>query len=72
MKFWTFVAKAMIIIGSLRLVMGFVVASLEGHEGAARRYLGSASSGEAIDQGLTVLAVGLFARFVLKRLNSES
>lgn len=72
MKFWKFVAGALIVIGGLRLAMGLLVASFDDYEAAARRYLGSASAGDAIDQGLILLVVGLFARFVVKRLNNKT
>lgn len=72
MKFWKFIAMAMIALGFLRAAMGFWVASFDDYEAAAMRYLGSASSGDAIDQGLILLVIGLFARFVLKRLSSKS
>lgn len=56
-------AWALITLGSLRVAIGFYVASLyddqAAYQAAASRYLGSAGSGEAIDQGLIAIGVGI-------------
>lgn len=51
-------AFLMIVFAVLRVTMGFIVASI-GTPEAAARYLGSRSSGGAIDQGLILLALGI-------------
>jgi hypothetical protein len=56
------VAWLALIFGTLRLGAGFFVASFDGAEAraaAAARYLGSATSGEAIDRGLAVFVFGV-------------
>ena len=65
------VAWLAFIFGALRVVMGFAFA---GNGAAAARYLGSGTTGEAIDQGLLtmVFAIGLgilseISRSVAKR-----
>jgi hypothetical protein len=45
--------------GAVRLAMGFLVASSGNHAALAPRYLGSSTSGEAIDQGIMVLVFGV-------------
>ena len=55
-------AWAMVIWGILRSAIGFYVASIEGEEQrifAAKRYLGSSSSREAIDNGVIMIAAGV-------------
>ena len=63
-------ASALILFGLLRIAMGYYVASgfpdQHDYEAASRRYLGSGTSGEAIDQGLTYLALGLAAAFLVR------
>jgi hypothetical protein len=56
------VAWLALIFGTLRVGAGFFVASFDGAEAraaAAARYLGSATSGEAIERGLAVLVFGV-------------
>lgn len=45
--------------GALRVASGLLVAQSENYEAIARRYLGSKTPGEAIDQGLMVLIFGI-------------
>ncbi len=56
-------AWALIIGGLLRAAMGFFIARYfverEAYEAATARYLGSTTSGEAIDQGLIAIAIGV-------------
>jgi hypothetical protein len=57
------IAWAMMGLGVLRVVMGFIVASTfedaAAFEAASRRYLGGSTSGEAIDKGLLYIATGI-------------
>lgn len=55
-------AWLLLIFGALRVGVGFFVAGIENAEDravAAARYLGSTTSGEAIDQGLMVALCGI-------------
>ncbi len=69
------IAWALVIFGSLRVGTGYYVASSfedpEAFAAASARYLGTRTSGEAIDQGLILIAVGvafgLLARIARKR-----
>ncbi len=45
--------------GALRMASGLLVARSENYEALARRYLGSKTPGEAIDQGVMVLIFGI-------------
>ena len=57
------IAWVLVVLGGLRVAMGLYVAnafvSQDAWEAANRRYLGSATSGEAINQGLIWIAVGV-------------
>lgn len=46
-------------VGALRMLMAFSIAQSEDYAVQARRYLGSKTPGEAIDQGLMVLLFGI-------------
>jgi hypothetical protein len=62
-KLGSIVAWLLVISGALRAGMGFYVAynfSGDANIAAAKRYLGTVNSGEAIDKGLTWLLVGVF------------
>lgn len=69
------IAWAMVVLGGLRVGIGFYVAKTftdpEAYAAATARYIGSKTSGEAIDQGLVWIAVGiafgLLARIAGKR-----
>lgn len=72
-----------VVLGSFRIGMGFFVASFyddpEQYTFAVKRYLGSvSSSGEAINQGIYVIVIGIalgvltdISSSVSKRRNSE-
>lgn len=51
------VAYLMVVLGALRVLMGVMVASTGDVESA--RYLGSATTGEAIDRGLIAIGLGI-------------
>ena len=71
---------ALVILGSLRVAMGAYVATAfvepEAYEAATARYMGSGTTGDAIDQGLIMIAVGvafsLLARIASKRARATS
>lgn len=52
------VAWLAVLFGVLRAGMGFGIASSDNYQALAARYLGS-STGEAINQGLVILVVGI-------------
>ncbi|KUJ79952.1 hypothetical protein [Ruegeria profundi] len=61
-KLGSFIAWALIALGGLRTAMGFYVAfafTAEQNTAAAKRYLARASSGEAINDGMIMLVVGV-------------
>lgn len=63
------VAWLALVLGVLRAAMGFFVASLDdpaSRAEAASRYLGSATSGEAIDHGIKVFLFGLVLGILVK------
>lgn len=53
------VAWLALVLGVLRAAAGFGVGMSENYEALAARYLGSTTPGEAIDQGLMLLAFGI-------------
>ena len=58
----TFVAWAMVLLGLMRTFMGLYVAvNFEGAELAAatRRYIGSGTTGEAMDNGIMIFIAGI-------------
>ena len=59
----TWIYRIILILGVLRLSLGFYVAlAFETHEGmiaASKRYLGTSTSGEAIDQGIYMIIAGV-------------
>ena len=64
LKLGRFISWALIILGSARAFVGFYVAYFfedpAAYEWATARYLGSSTSGEAIDRGLIMIALGVF------------
>ncbi len=57
------------VLGALRTATGLFVASFDdpaSRAAAASRYLGSATSGEAIDQGIKVFLFGLVLGILVK------
>jgi hypothetical protein len=63
------IAWLALVLGVLRAAMGLFVASLDdptSRAAAASRYLGSATSGEAIDQGIMVFLFGLVLGILVK------
>lgn len=63
------VAWLALIIGVLRVSMGIFVANFDdpaSRAAAASRYLGSATGGEAIDQGIKVFLFGLVLGILVK------
>ncbi|MCV2882624.1 hypothetical protein [Actibacterium sp. XHP0104] len=74
------IAWALIILGALRVAMGTYVATqfieFEAYEAATKRYLGSGTSGDAIDKGLMFIAAGvafgLLARCASQRGNASN
>ncbi|MBY5973680.1 hypothetical protein KUV28_15080 [Ferrimonas balearica] len=63
------VAWLALALGVLRTAMGFFVASIDdpaSRTAAASRYLGSATSGEAIDQGIKIFVFGLALGILVK------
>jgi len=68
-------AWGLLIFGTFRLGAGFFVASADDPEvraSMAARYLGSASSGEAIDQGALVIVVAIAFGILVKIARSLS
>lgn len=68
-------AYVLLVLGCLKVSLGFFGASMENHRAFARRYLGTETTGEAIDEGLytIVVAVGFgIAWELLKRLREIS
>ena len=58
----SFVAWALVVLGSIRVLFGLLIAfgtSAADKAVAERNILGSATSGEAIDQGLIALVAGV-------------
>ncbi len=59
----TFIAWALLTLGSLRVAMGLIVATTfdtpESMHAASLRYLATSNSGEAIDKGLWTLMAGV-------------
>ena len=59
----TWISRIALILGILRLSLGFFVAfafdTREGMIAASKRYLGTSTSGEAIDQGMYMIIVGV-------------
>ena len=56
------VAWVAVVVGLLRIAMGFFVATAftgEDYIAASRRYLGSSTSGEAIDEGIVLFVIGI-------------
>ena len=62
-KLGRFAAWIMLLLGSSRLIMGFLVAwqfdDVESRAAATRRYIGSGTSGEAIEQGFIVILIAI-------------
>lgn len=56
-------AWALLLIGAMRVGVGFFVATAFSdpatYAAATRRYIGSGTTGDAIDQGLVVFAAGI-------------
>jgi hypothetical protein len=69
LRLGSIIAWLALIFGALRLGAGLYVASVDDPEaraGLAARYLGSASSSEAIDQGLMVTVFGVVLGILVK------
>jgi hypothetical protein len=69
LTFGNFIARLAMIFGGLRVAMGFIVASVDdpaSRAAAASRYLGSATGGEAIDQGIMTFLFGLVLGILVK------
>ena len=69
-------AWVLLLLGAARAGIGFLIASIPDqatYEAATRRYIGSGTTGEAIDQGLLWVAagivVGLLARIAARQPN---
>lgn len=63
------VARLALVLGLLRAGMGLFVALIDdpaSRAAAASRYLGSVTSGEAIDQGIKVFLFGLVLGILVK------
>jgi len=63
------VAWLALLLGVIRIAVGLLVASQDdpvARAAAASRYLGSATSGEAIDQGIMVFLFGLVLGILVK------
>lgn len=69
-KLGAIVAWILVVYGVLRFSVGFYVAyffvSDEDYVWATKRYIGTASSGEAMDQGVLVFVVGLVIGLIVK------
>ncbi|WP_333815807.1 hypothetical protein [Tabrizicola sp.] len=75
LKLGGIVAWLALIMGVLRAAIGSFVASIDdpaSRAAAASRYLGSATSGEAIDQGIKVFLFGLVLGILVKIARSLS
>ncbi|HWJ89037.1 MAG TPA: hypothetical protein VNS12_13290 [Pelagibacterium sp.] len=69
LRLGSLIAWLALILGTLRVGIGFFVASIDDAESRAAmasRYLGSASSGEAIDQGLVAVVFGVVLGILVK------
>lgn len=69
------VASLAMVLGVLRAAIGFFVASIDdpaSRAAAASRYLGSATSGEAIDDGIKIFLFGLVLGILVKIARSLS
>jgi len=74
------IAWALVVVGGLRVAMGAYIAAAfveqEAYEAATARYIGSGTTGDAIDQGLIMIAVGvafaLLIRIASKRARATS
>ncbi len=53
------IAYLLLVAGSLRLLLGVIGASSVDHQAFARRYLGTTTTGEAIDGSLKLIAIGI-------------
>jgi hypothetical protein len=69
------VAWVIIVFGLFRAATGFFIASRfsgEDYAFATKRYLGSTTTGEAIDQGLVIFVVGLVIGLLAKIANKNT
>lgn len=74
------IAHLMFWLATLRVATGFLVAfsteTMDDNRLAARRYLGAATSGEAIDEGMTsillAVALGVLCEISSKRKKPEA
>ncbi|WP_171239700.1 hypothetical protein [Ruegeria sp. HKCCA5491] len=64
------VAWLAVLLGCLRIAMGLFVASqfpgAEENLAASKRYLATTNSGDAIDQGIVILVVGVVIGFLVR------
>lgn len=61
-KIGSVLAWILVVFGLMRVAMGLVIAfgtNADNYAAATKRYLGSTSSGEAIDRGAMVLVAGV-------------
>lgn len=58
-KAGSIIAWLLVVAGLMRVVMGFIIASSDNYVAATKRYLGSGTTGEAIDKGFMWLVVGV-------------
>ena len=69
------ISKLAMIMGAIRFCVGFWIASMEDPETrafATARYLGSGTSGDAIDQGIYVFLFGLILGLLAKIAKSTA
>ncbi len=69
LKLGAILAWILVFVGGLRTAMGFYVGfafTAEQNTFAARRYLGTVNSGEAINQGMIFLVVGVVLGVLVK------
>ncbi|MEK1890738.1 MAG: hypothetical protein AAAB35_24880 [Phyllobacterium sp.] len=57
-KLGRIIAWLLVILGGIRASLGFVIA-FGGNQAMAQRYLGSGTTGEAIDKGLLFILLGV-------------
>ena len=66
----TWISRIALILGILRLSLGFFVAfafdTREGMIAASKRYLGTSTSGEAIDRGMYMIIAGVVIGLLAK------
>ncbi|MEP3671586.1 MAG: hypothetical protein ABJM86_01415 [Hyphomicrobiales bacterium] len=69
-KLGKFAAWAILVVGILKFATGFIIATIsdtpETRIAISKRYLGSQTTGEAIDQGLMIILIAIVLGLLVK------